>query len=191
VVGRRSTTPNLSSTGEESYLHDDEGGLWRVQLFPRMPESVSWVDSPPSARATTVVILRGGAELRTGSVFPPPGVPKAEDRQFKKGRSLAGLRCSLQNSRGFLERELQPKLDIPAIAGAGELPDSRIANCSDRIPEVRLVPDVERLGPELQLVALAKSEVFQESQVHVVEAGRIQDISTRIPKTWCPSCQSC
>ena len=55
-----------------------------------------------------------------------------------------------------LERELQCKLHIARIAGALDPAEIRsIADIAIRIQELRMIEDVEKLGPELEVLAFA------------------------------------
>src|SRR5262245_28593852 len=75
------------------------------------------------------------------------------------------------------KHQFHNKLDLPRRAGftgwearGGNPAECRRADNVPRLPEVRVVENVEELSPELRAQALADLRIFGNRKIHVVEA---------------------
>ena len=72
---------------------------------------------------------------------------------------------------------------MPGVTRGGDPAEGWGAEEVVRQVEVRVVEEVEGLGPELQINALVKSSVLQKRHVHVLKSRSLQNIPTRISKS--------
>src|SRR5947209_1410218 len=82
-----------------------------------------------------------------------------------------------------LEDQLDSELNLPRTAqiaargpGRKNLSESVCRLAVLRLPEIRVVEDIERFGPELNGNALADGRVLGEGHVDVLEAGPGEDV---------------
>ena len=105
-------------------------------------------------------------EVDSGNFFLSPSqrVATRDHRDPRYRTAFPRLRCAL--CFGCVsENDLYPELDVPAVAGASNLPNVRISDGRHRKPEMGLVEAVERLRPDLELEAVPKPEVFHQGKV--------------------------
>src|SRR3989441_2358740 len=102
--------------------------------------------------------------------------------------ALRKFRDEFQNSRAKSKQELQRKLDLPrrrcricndptrrAVLGALE-------NDLIRVREIRVIENIERLGPELQLQSLSDSDVLEQRRINVEQARTTERSATHVPE---------
>ena len=84
-------------------------------------------------------------------------------------------RCSLRREAvPTLKRDPQPQLQSP-VAGARQYSsERRRGDAAIRRAELRAIENIERLGPELDVVVFADQLVAHQRKVEVVNAGCAQ-----------------
>ena len=75
-----------------------------------------------------------------------------------------------------LERELQGKLNISRITGALDATEIRpVADIAVGIQELRVIKDIEKLRPELEVFVFPDRQYFLHGEIEVRDAGSATD----------------
>src|SRR5437868_2184922 len=76
-------------------------------------------------------------------------------------------------SAASLEIKPERELDLARVEGAGQLAEATGAEPRADAVEIRLVPEIERLGPELHLEPFTKGERLVQGPVPDIHAGPV------------------
>src|ERR1019366_7328757 len=82
----------------------------------------------------------------------------------------------------LLPEQLQAKLNLPGVAGLGDLPEVGVTHRTVRIRKLRVVPSVEELRPKLQSPPFPELKVFLQCEVPVIKTRSGDDVSSGISK---------
>src|SRR5436309_9583566 len=85
-----------------------------------------------------------------------------------------------RDSRNLSENQLEGELDLPAGQGRSEFACAGGVEGAIEAAEVRVVRQIEELGPELQPRAFRQREVFEYGEIHADEAGQCADVAAGV-----------
>src|SRR5881628_484019 len=116
---------------------------------------------------------------------PPPhpllALPSPASALHIRGKTEAGFwRAGAGQGPPILELQLQRELDLPRGRGSLLNDPARGAVCGAvednliRVPQIRVIQNIERLGTELQIQSLTDSHSLQERGVDHEQAGATQ-----------------
>jgi hypothetical protein len=78
----------------------------------------------------------------------------------------------------FLEQELDRKLPNPGIGCSCYITKARTVNVADGVQELRMIENVKELGPELERHRFRQAQIFQQSQVKIIETWAMEKAPT-------------
>src|SRR5690348_10668224 len=83
-----------------------------------------------------------------------------------------------------LIQELEAELERAGIAGcSGDSAESRGAECSSRLPLVRMIQDVKKLTSELGGKSFANAEDLRHGQIHILIGGADERVAAGISQS--------
>src|SRR5439155_2994972 len=163
----------------------------RSRSVPRPPTPMTATLMRSFAPRTRAWAWAGAARPTTPRATPAPTADFTKSRRPSLWSPTVGL---------LSERELHPELHVALARLAEHAAERRAARvdadasvgrvggvAAIRVSEVRVVQEVEELGPELQPALSADAHVLEYRDVPVREPGGPQDVAARVaerPRRW-------
>ena len=79
-----------------------------------------------------------------------------------------------------LEQQLQPKLNVPWVAGGGDAAEDRGAQKIVGQVEVWVIEEVEGLRTKLKIETFTQSSVLHQRNVQVLKAWAVENVATGV-----------